>query len=60
VIGLGQNTQSADDMDLPGLRLHEIMGNREGAWSVVVNANWRITFKFDGKEPEVLNYEDYH
>ena len=49
-----------DDMDLPGLRLHELTGNRKETWSVVVNGNWRITFKFDGKEPEVLNYEDYH
>jgi len=52
--------ESPDDMDLPGLRLHELTGNRKDTWSVFVNGNWRITFRFVGKEPEVVNYEDYH
>jgi len=52
--------ESPDDMDLPGLRLHELTGNRKDTWSVFVNGNWRITFRFAGKEPEVVNYEDYH
>ena len=52
--------ESPDDMDLPGLRLHELSGKRKGVWSVVVNGNWRITFRFEGKEPGILNYEDYH
>ncbi len=47
-------------MDLPGLRLHELTGDRKDVWSVVVNGNWRVTFRFIGKEPELLNYEDYH
>ena len=49
-----------DDMDLPALRLHELSGNRKGIWSVTVNGNWRITFKFNGRDPEIVNYEDYH
>lgn len=49
-----------DDMDLPGLRLHELTGNRKGIWSVTVNGNWRITFRFHGKDAEIVNYEDYH
>ena len=52
--------ESPDDMDLPGLRLHELTGKRKGIWSVFVNGNWRITFRFVSKEPEVVNYEDYH
>ena len=52
--------ESPDDMDLPGLRLHELSGKRKGVCPVVVNGNWRITFRFEGKEPEILNYEDYH
>jgi proteic killer suppression protein len=49
-----------DDMDLPGLRLHALTGNRKGIWSVTVNGNWRVTFRFDGKDAEIVNYEDYH
>ena len=52
--------ESADDMDLPGLRLHELKGNLKGVWSVTVNGNWRITFKFVGVNAELVNYEDYH
>ncbi|CAG1771587.1 MAG: type II toxin-antitoxin system RelE/ParE family toxin [Dokdonella sp.] len=48
------------DMDLPGLRLHELAGNRKGTWSVTVSGNWRVTFRFEGGEAEVVNYEDYH
>jgi proteic killer suppression protein len=52
--------ESPDDMDLPGLRLHELKGNRKGIWSVSVSGNWRVTFRFTGKDAEVVNYEDYH
>jgi toxin HigB-1 len=48
------------DMDLPGLRLHELSGNRSGTWSVTVSGNWRVTFCFEGEDVEVVNYEDYH
>lgn len=51
---------SADDMDLPGLNLHPLKGDRKGIWSVTVNGNWRVTFRFNGHDAEVVNYEDYH
>ena len=52
--------ESMDDMDLPGLRLHELKGSRKGVWSVTVSENWRVTFRFTGKDIEIVNYEDYH
>ena len=52
--------ESPDDMDLPGLRLHELKGDRKNIWSVSVNGNWRVTFRFDGRDAEIVNYEDYH
>lgn len=52
--------ENPDDMDLPGLRLHELKGNRKGMWSVSVSRNWRVTFRFTGKDAEIVNYEDYH
>ncbi len=48
------------DMKLPGLDLHELTGNKKGIWSVKVNGNWRVTFRFIDNEPEIVNYEDYH
>ena len=47
-------------MDLPSLRLHKLKGSRKGIWSVYVNGNWRVTFRFTGKDAEIVNYEDYH
>jgi len=52
--------ESPNDMSLPGLRLHELKGSRKGVWSVSVSGNWRVTFRFTGKDIEIVNYEDYH
>lgn len=52
--------ESPDDMDLHGLRLHPLSGSRKDIWSVTVNGNWRVTFRFVGRDPEIVNYEDYH
>lgn len=51
---------SAKDMDLPGLQLHELKGDRKGTWAVSVSGNWRITFRFEGKDATEVDYEDYH
>ena len=48
------------DLNLPGLHLHELKGSRKGTWSVRVSGNWRITFRFDGPDATIVNYEDYH
>ena len=48
------------DMNLPGLFLHRLSGNRSDIWSMRVSGNWRVTFRFNGEHGEVVNYEDYH
>jgi proteic killer suppression protein len=48
------------DMGLPGLKLHPLKGGRSGTWSVTVSGNWRITFRFSGKDAIDVDYEDYH
>ena len=48
------------DMALPGLKLHPLKGGRSGTWSVTVRANWRVTFRFEGKDAVDVDYEDYH
>ncbi len=52
--------QRPAQMNLPGLRLHQLAGNRRGIWSVRVSANWRITFRFVSNEAVDINLEDYH
>ncbi len=48
------------DMNLPGLKLHELRGDRKGTWAVSVSGNWRVTFRFIGKDVADVDYEDYH
>ena len=48
------------DMDLPGLDLHHLKGERKGTWAVSVSGNWRVTFRFLGKDADDVDYEDYH
>ena len=48
------------DMNLPGLHLHQLKGDRRGTWAVSVSGNWRVTFVFVGKDIEEVGYEDYH
>ncbi len=47
-------------MDAPGLELHKLKGDKKDIWSVTVQANWRVTFRFIAGNAEVVNYEDYH
>ena len=49
-----------DDMDLPGFDLHPLKGTRKGIWSISVSGNWRVTFKFENGNAQIVNYEDYH
>ena len=47
-------------MNLPGLSLHELHGQRKGTWAVKVSGSWRVTFGFTGKDADRVDYEDYH
>jgi proteic killer suppression protein len=48
------------DMDLPGLRLHPLKGDLMQYWSVTISGNWRVIFRFDGTDVELVDYLDYH
>ncbi len=47
---------------LPSWKVHTLMGDREGTWSLSVTRNRRLTFRIDSAEREIcdLNLEDYH
>jgi len=38
--------QTIMDMDIPGFRLHPLLGKMRGRWSITVNGNWRVIFEF--------------
>jgi len=52
--------QVPKDMNLPGLRLHQLSGNYLSFYAVVVSGNWRILFRFDGHDIYDVDYLDYH
>ena len=43
-------------------RLHKLKGDMQDLYSVTVQANWRITFKYDETNNDVyiVDYQDYH
>lgn len=48
------------DMGLPELKLHPLRGALSGSWAVSVSGNWRVSFRFDGKDTIDVDYGDYH
>jgi proteic killer suppression protein len=48
------------DMNVPGWKLHSLKGKYSNYYSIKVDGNWRLTFKYDGQDVILLNYHDYH
>ena len=50
----------ADELSMPSFELHPLKGKLKGFWSMSVNGNWRVTFRFSGADVELVDYLDYH
>lgn len=48
------------ELNQPGYKLHTLKGRLKGQWSIWVNGNWRVTFRFVGPDVERVDYQDYH
>jgi proteic killer suppression protein len=58
-----QDMEGEDEIRMvPSWKAHLLTGDRKGTWSLFVTKNWRITFRIDQTEIEIidLDYEDYH
>lgn len=44
----------------PGNRLETLKGEQAGRWSIRVNEQYRITFRFEGGHAHEVRCEDYH
>ena len=60
ILGRLNASIAPQDMSLPGLRLHQLTGRRQGTWSVRVSGNLRMTFRFEGPDAYDVDLEDYH
>jgi proteic killer suppression protein len=52
--------KSPSDLNASGWRLHPLKGDLEGHWSIRVDGNWRLTFRFEGENAILVDYRDYH
>ena len=63
VVSFLQDMECEDELrTVPSWKAHQLTGDRKGTWSLFVTKNWRITFRIDQAEIEIidLDYEDYH
>lgn len=60
ILALLDEARTVEDMSAPSLRLHPLKGDLAGFWSVTVQANWRIVFRFVGGDVHVVDYLDHH
>ncbi len=44
----------------PGNRLEALRGDRDGQWSIRVNQQWRICFRWTPEGPDDVEIVDYH
>jgi len=48
------------DLMRPSWRLHGLTGDLQGFLTITVQANWRLVFRFEDSNVELLDYLDYH
>ncbi|WP_045213920.1 type II toxin-antitoxin system RelE/ParE family toxin [Desulfonatronovibrio magnus] len=49
-----------DLKELPSNRFEALKGSRKGEYSISVNMQWRVTFKWYQDNPQEVGIEDYH
>jgi proteic killer suppression protein len=53
--------ETLDDLRVPpGNRLEKLKGDRAGSYSVRINQQWRICFRWTAAGPEDVEIVDYH
>ena len=52
--------ETPQEMDISGWDLHPLAGKLDNHYAVKVNKNWRVTFKIENGNAEIVDYQDYH
>ncbi len=63
IVSFLQDMEQEDELGtVQSWKAHMLTGDRKGTWSLSVTRNWRMTFRIDRQEIEIidLDYEDYH
>ena len=60
VLDLLEAAFEATDMNFPGSDFHPLKGDLKGFYSVHINGNWTIIFRFENREAKDVDLVDYH
>ena len=63
IVSFLQSMAGSDELrTIPSWKAHRLTGNRRGTWSLSVTRNWRLTFRIEESDGEIvdLDFEDYH
>lgn len=61
ILGALDVAAGPEDLNFPAFRLHPLKGELKDFWSITVNGNWRVIFRFAGAaDVELVDYVDYH
>ncbi|WP_058554864.1 type II toxin-antitoxin system RelE/ParE family toxin [Thiohalocapsa sp. ML1] len=59
-----QALDAADTLDFlrvpPSNRLEHLRGDRQGQWSIRINDQWRICFRWEAPDAHEVEVTDYH
>jgi len=60
ILQLLDAAEEPEALNVPGFDWHPLKGNAKGLYSVSVNGNWRIIYKFEKGDAILIDYLDYH
>ena len=59
-LGFLDSAMALADLTLPGLRLEKLSGNRAGQYSIRINEQYRICFRWKEGDAYDVEVTDYH
>ncbi len=60
ILALLATACTAEDMNVPGLKFHQLKGDLAGFYAVSVSGNWRVIFRFESDQATDVDLIDYH
>ncbi len=60
ILALLATAVTVEDMNIPGLQLHQLKGDLAGFYAVAVSGNWRLIFRFEDGQAAEVDLIDYH
>lgn len=60
ILALPATAFTVEDMNLPGLKLHQLKGELAGFYAVSVSGNWRLIFRFEEGRAADVDLIDYY